>query len=74
MNMQQQDTKNAEKDFTLASNVDPDNCDVYHHRGQVSIFNNFLKVHNVHLLHDLNIYWISILGLGIKIGLELGLR
>ena len=35
MSMQQQNTQGAESDFTLASDIDPENCDVYHHRGQV---------------------------------------
>ncbi|XP_076803678.1 mitochondrial import receptor subunit TOM70-like isoform X2 [Clavelina lepadiformis] len=37
MNMQLQDTAKAEADFSLAVEIDPENSDVYHHRGQLHI-------------------------------------
>ena len=33
--MQQQNIEKAEADFDSAMEVDPENCDVFHHRGQV---------------------------------------
>lgn len=35
--MQQQKSDKAIKDFNFAIELDPDNCDVYHHRGQVQV-------------------------------------
>jgi import receptor subunit TOM70 len=37
MYMQLQKTDRAEKDFKLAVDIDPRNCDVFHHRGQLNI-------------------------------------
>uniref|UniRef100_H2YR19 Mitochondrial import receptor subunit TOM70 n=1 Tax=Ciona savignyi TaxID=51511 RepID=H2YR19_CIOSA len=37
MSMQFQKPENAEADFVLAAKVDPENSDVFHHRGQLNI-------------------------------------
>ena len=44
MRMQQQNTDKAESDFTQAIGVDSDNCDVYHHRGQVNAVFHYLQL------------------------------
>lgn len=36
--MQQQQPLLSTQDFNMAADIDPQNADVYHHRGQVNIF------------------------------------
>lgn len=36
--MQQQQPLLSTQDFNMAADIDPQNADVYHHRGQVNLF------------------------------------
>lgn len=36
--MQQQQPLLSTQDFNMAADIDPQNADVYHHRGQVAVF------------------------------------
>lgn len=39
--MQQQQPALSTQDFNMAADIDPQNADVYHHRGQVRIIRDF---------------------------------
>ena len=45
MQLQAENVQECVKDFDKAIELDPDNSDIYHHRGQVSAISTFFSKH-----------------------------
>ena len=58
MQLQAENVQECVKDFDKAIELDPDNSDIYHHRGQVSAISAFFE--NTHLSQIMNyVAWLN---------------